>query len=235
MLTSRRQQWFIITKIELQKIWANHLISLTVAAFTALLLIKRGNTWETFSSNALIFLVSVVGLVGFAVISSWVFAREYTDGTFKDLLALPISRSRLFFGKLVAIEIATFIITALASLITLTLGVILFRTSVTTLNVLAWLSKVWHGFGQNLILAYLWPLVAVKTKNTILPAALAFITLIIGIIFASQPLGQFIPWAIPGYTMANSGVPLISHFIILLIGYIGIYGTLFVWKHQDQA
>jgi len=35
-----------------------------------------------------------VGTLGFTFVASWVFGREYTDRTVKDLLALPVSRDK---------------------------------------------------------------------------------------------------------------------------------------------
>lgn len=236
MLKTKLLALSTVTRIELKKIFASHLIAMTVAAFTALLLIKRGENWTTFSNNALMFLVAVIGLVGFGVISSWVFAREYTDGTFKDLLALPINRATLFAGKLIAIELTAAIVTLLASVITLGLGWLLFPSAITTASVGALVNKIGRTLVLNLLLADFWPLIAVKTKSTIMPAALAFITLIVGIIFASQPLGQVIPWAIPGYLLAHPGnLPIISHLIVWVIADIGILGTLYCWCRQDQA
>ena len=45
--------------------------------------------------------VAAGALLGFGVVLSWVFAREFTDGTITGLFALPISRGRIALGKLV--------------------------------------------------------------------------------------------------------------------------------------
>ena len=37
--------------------------------------------------------ISAIGLIGFGFITSWVFGREYSENTLKDILALPVSRS----------------------------------------------------------------------------------------------------------------------------------------------
>lgn len=43
--------------------------------------------------------VSVGGLLLFGFMTSWIFGREYSDKTMKDLLALPISRFHIVMSK----------------------------------------------------------------------------------------------------------------------------------------
>jgi ABC-2 type transport system permease protein len=40
-------------------------------------------------------------LLGFGIVLSWMFGREFADGTITGLFALPVSRARIAFAKLV--------------------------------------------------------------------------------------------------------------------------------------
>ena len=51
--------------------------------------------------NLLTQAVSVGGLVVFGFVVSWIFGREYSDRTIKDLLALPISRNIIVISKFI--------------------------------------------------------------------------------------------------------------------------------------
>ena len=53
----------------------------------------------------LVEMISALGLLGFGFIASWVFGREYSDRTVKDLLALPIPRSYIVVSKFIVIVI----------------------------------------------------------------------------------------------------------------------------------
>ena len=48
------------------------------------------------------------GIVGFAFVASWIFGREYSDRTIKDLLALPVSRSCIVLAKFIVMFIWCF-------------------------------------------------------------------------------------------------------------------------------
>ncbi|EJE97312.1 ABC transporter permease [Liquorilactobacillus mali] len=226
----------IIVSIELRKIFKSHLVEMIIAGFCFLMLIRRGTNWTNFINNSLLFLSAVIGSVGFGILASWVFSREFTDGIFKDLLALPISRSNFVLGKLIAIEIAELFIVSISLLLILITGHFIFSSAPTMESLKMLLSKTEVTFVYNVLLAFLWPLLASFFRSALFPMSLAFISLIIDVMFSSQPAGQYIPWAIPGFYLAHAGMNLFtSKIIICLIGSIGIYGTIFLWKHPKRV
>lgn len=234
MLKQLRRIW-IVLGLELKKIWRARLIQMILLAFAFLVVIKRGANWTDYIDNGLMFLVAVIGLVGFGTLSSWVFANEFTSQTFKDLLALPISRKTIVSGKLVAIEIAELLITVGMLGFLFGFGCLYFHSGIPAGLVAHVLALVRRAFVYDVMLSFLWPLVATLSRTSLLPMALSFSTLIIAVIFASQPLGQFIPWAIPGYFLAHTeAARFINNLIVSLVGMIGIYGTIYVWDKWDQ-
>lgn len=46
-------------------------------------------------------IISALGLLGYGFVISWIFGREYSDRTVKDLLALPFPRSYIVISKLI--------------------------------------------------------------------------------------------------------------------------------------
>src|SRR5215469_11072497 len=54
-------------------------------------LLGRSANWPSYLS-LLAQALAVVGLIFFSLMMSWVFGREFADGTVKDLLAVPVSR-----------------------------------------------------------------------------------------------------------------------------------------------
>jgi len=62
--------------------------------------------WPTFFS-ILAQAVAVGGAILFAIITAWVFGREFSDRTAKELLALPTSREAIVTAKFVVITVWT--------------------------------------------------------------------------------------------------------------------------------
>ncbi|GEO78022.1 hypothetical protein FD29_GL001996 [Companilactobacillus mindensis DSM 14500] len=225
----------VALQVELQKTFKSKLVLMVSLAFLFLLLIRRGQNWQTFTENALFLYTSLIGMVGFGVVSSWVFAHEYQDGVFKDLLALPISRMEIIIAKLLVIEIAGVIIAGICTIIMLIFGITLFHTTIPGDIVVESIRKILVITALDLPLALLWPLLASLWKSAILPMSLSFITVIISVVFSSESIGRFIPWAIPGYYLANNGnLPYLSTVILSLIGIVGIIGTAYIWIRRDQ-
>src|SRR5688572_23608403 len=55
-------------------------------------------SWNSYLS-VLTQAVGVGGVLVFGFVSSWIFGREFSEGTAKDLLSLPISRTKILNAK----------------------------------------------------------------------------------------------------------------------------------------
>jgi len=60
--------------------------------------------WDSYLS-LLSQVVALGGFVVFGFVASWIFGREYADGTAKDLIALPVSRSSIIHISITALII----------------------------------------------------------------------------------------------------------------------------------
>lgn len=66
--------------------------------------------------------IAIGGLILFSLIGSWVFGREYSDRTVKDLLALPTSRSAIVLAKFVVIALWSAALIVMIILVGLIIG-----------------------------------------------------------------------------------------------------------------
>ena len=66
--------------------------------------------------------VGVGGIIVFGFVASWVFGREYSDRTAKDLFVLPISRATIVISKLLTIVAWCLLLTVTIILLGLILG-----------------------------------------------------------------------------------------------------------------
>src|SRR5512137_241376 len=56
-------------------------------------------------------LIAAAGLLLFCLVISWVFGREFTDGTLKDMLAVPVQRSKILLAKFIVVAIWSALLT----------------------------------------------------------------------------------------------------------------------------
>jgi len=190
--------------------------------------------WPTYL-RFLTMAVGAGGIILFGLIASWVFGREYSDRTVKDLLALPTSRSAIVLSKCIVIAVWSAAVTLVACLITLCVGAALglppvspqvFWQSGVTLSVAAFLTialatpiafsaSAWHG--------YLPPIGVM-----ILAMGLAQLTNAAG-------WGEYFPWAVPALYVQGETLGMVSYVIVILTSVAGMVGTLVWWELADQT
>ena len=185
-------------------------------------------------------MMATAGFIGFGFITAWVFGREYTERTLKDLLALPVPRSYIVFSK--------FIVVLLWCLI---LALLLFITGICTGKIASlpgWTTVIlYHGIYRfsattflTILLSTPVAFIACYGRGFLAPLGLVIITMILSQFIAIAGLGAFFPWAIPGlYTTIEgpSGMQLYtgSYILLIITSGLGYWGTLTWWQKADQT
>jgi ABC-2 type transport system permease protein len=194
--------------------------------------------WPTFLSF-IAQAVAVGGTLLSSLIGSWVFGREFVDGTAKDLLAVPIQRGSILLAK--------FIVVMLWS-VTLTLTVYLFALFLGALIALPLGSSevIWQGSLTILVTTLL--VVGVMTpvgffasfgRGYLLPVGITLLFVLFANVLAVLGWGAYFPWAVPAlYAGAGDStltVEPISYWIVLLTMVAGIGLTYIWWRFADQS
>ncbi len=228
--------WSMV-KIELKKLWRGRLPIYLFLAFAVLLMFHiDSHTWAGFISEKLNWFTLVMGMMGFGILSSWTFGREYQDQTFKDLLALPISRSKIISAKLISVTVIEVLVTLASTAWMFVIGLIL------RLNDFH-MTAIWPLLGHFVLsmiaaiaLTYLFPLVASLSKGVLAPISLSFATLLLGKIMAAETAGQYFPWSIPVLLAAkSSAVHWLSWGVVFLVAILSVIGTMGWWNHSDHT
>jgi ABC-type transport system involved in multi-copper enzyme maturation permease subunit len=189
--------------------------------------------------NLLMQVVSMIGLIGFGFVTSWIFGREYSDRTIKDILALPVSRYVIVFSK--------FIVTAIWCLL---LSLVIFAVGLVT----GWMIHIpgWSGelacqsfytlIVTSILTILLCPTVAFFAsygRGYLPPIGFVIVTLITGQFINALGLAQYFPWTIPALYSGAAGadsshLEIISYIILCFTGLAGLIGILAWWRFADQ-
>jgi len=139
------------------------------------------------------------GSMLFSLIGSWVFGREYSDRTVKDLLALPTSRSAIVLAKFV-------VIAGWSAALTI-------RGSHPGDN-----GNPRHcGCHADYFL---------RQRRARLFAGVAILAVSLAQVVGIIGYGEYFPWAIPGLYSQGENLGMVSYVIVILTSVIGIAGTL---------
>ena len=195
--------------------------------------------WPTFF-GILMQGTAVGGSVVFAMITTWVFGREFSDHTAKELLALPTPR-----GVIVG---AKFVLTALW-ILGLTLMIFVMGLGIgTAVDIPGWSLELegasfWSLLTIALLTIMLMPFVALFAsagRGYLPPLGWAFFTLALAQIAAVLGWGDWFPWSVPALASGMAGpraeqLGLHSYLLVGLVFIAGVAATLAWWRSADQA
>ena len=177
-----------------------------------------------------------LGLFGLLII--WIFGREYSDRTAKDLLALPTARGDIVLAKFVVTTCWSVVLLALMYAVGLAAG--------SAIRLAGWSASVALGAAGTMALT------GVLTILLALPFALAasagrgylpgvgFLLLAVALaqVFAGLGWGAYFPWSVAGLASGAAGPQLLgalSYALVVLTGLAGVVGTRAWWQFADQT
>ena len=184
--------------------------------------------------------VGVGGILIFGFVASWLFGREYSDGTAKDLLALPTSRTAILNAKF-AIYVAWCFALAISNLIIGFLIGNLLQIPAAGLNIIS--SKLTEHFITTFLTVLLGPptaFFAIWGKGYLAPLGFVALTLVFAQIIAATGYGYYFPWSVPGLYSGAGGAYIaqlngLSYSILILTSIAGYLATVTYWKYADQT
>ncbi len=172
---------------------------------------------------------AIAGLLGFGVALSWLFGREFADGTVTGLFALPVGRGTIAAAKLVVYVVWSLIVAVVLSFAVVMIGLIAGLGSVP--------AEAVPLLGRLVAVTLLTALLAVPAAvaATLGRGLLAGIGAIIGVVIASQVavfsgIGAWFPFAAPG--MWATGAP-VSAVQLALVGPVAAAAAalvVFAWR-----
>lgn len=184
--------------------------------------------------------LAVGGVLVFGFVASWIFGREYSDGTAKDLLALPTSRTKILNAKF-SIYILWCLALAVSNLILgFIVGSILKLPAQEMKIVFPLLTDYFITAILTILVGFPIALFAIWGKGYLAPLAFVALTLVFSQIIAATGYGTYFPWSVPGLFSGAGGAykKLLDNFSYIIVGLTGVLGylaTLRYWKIADQT
>jgi ABC-2 type transport system permease protein len=184
--------------------------------------------------------IAVGGTMLYGLIAIWIFGREFSEHTVKDLLALPTPRTTVVAAKFAVSAGWCLLLAAQTYLLGLAIGA--------ALRLPGWsIGTATHWLGVLLatavmIVALVTPIaLAASVGRGYLPA----VGVLLAIVFTAQIVallgyGQYFPWSVPalysgvaGADQPTPGVP--GYLLVAAVGVAGAVGTTGWWRNADQS
>lgn len=183
---------------------------------------------------------AIGGAVVFAILTAWVFGREFSDHTAKELLALPTSRETIVAAKFVVTLTWSVLLSLFIFLIGLIVGTLVVIPGWST-ELLR--SAVGDVMGSAVLTIALLPFVALLASagRGYLPSfSWTILTVVLAQIAAVMGWGDWFPWSVPALFSGAAGpraelLGTHSYIIVILSSLIGLAATFYWWRNADQT
>ncbi|MFZ5941468.1 MAG: ABC transporter permease [Bacteroidota bacterium] len=183
--------------------------------------------------------IAVIGLIGFGFVTTWVFGREHSDRTLKDILALPVPRGTIVMAKLTVTALWCMVLAIVLYLAAFLLG--------KGIGIPGWSAALWKNFTYGYFTAVLLTLllstpvawITGLSRGLIAPLGFVILTMIIGQFTAVIGLGPYFPWTVPGLFASGASGPgmqtgIVSYTLLGLTFAAGLFLTLVWWQKADH-
>ncbi len=183
---------------------------------------------------------AVGGAVLFSLVTAWIFGREFSDHTAKELLATPTPRSAIVAAKFVLIAVWTACLVGVIFVIGLLVGNAVGLPGWST--ALLWRGALDLSLTTLLTLALMPPvaLLASAGRGYLPPMGWMFLTVFLAQILAATGWGAWFPWSVPPLFSGLAGpradqLGLHSYVLVALTGAAGLVATYAWWQRADQT
>jgi ABC-2 type transport system permease protein len=184
--------------------------------------------------------VAAGGMVLFSIMTIWVFGREFSDHTVKELLALPTPREAIVAAKFVVIAIWSLVITVFIFGIGLAVGGLVVIPGWSEGLLGTSLVNILGSAALTVPLMSFVALLASMGRGYLPPFGWTIFTLFLANLSVILGWGDWLPWAVPGLFGGAAGpraefLGVHSYILLALASLIGLAATFYWWRSADQT
>jgi ABC-2 type transport system permease protein len=180
-------------------------------------------------------IIGAGGLILFVLILSWIFGREFVDGTLKDMLAVPVHRGSIVLAKFIVMGLWAEVMTLVIFAADVIMGALINLPGSSVPIFLQGSVVVVKASLLAIAVVLPFALLASIGRGYLLPIGVAILMMMVVNLAQILGWGEFLPWAVPViFALGKSPLPPISYWIVFLTGLAGVLGTHFWWKLADQ-
>jgi ABC-2 type transport system permease protein len=190
-------------------------------------------SWAVFFDGYFTFAANAGLLVNF-FIAAWIFGREFTDKTNKDLVAKPMSRITVVLSKFMIIFLWGLLFMVFLLLFCLVAGSLLGFSGFSLALVLETLPKFIATFLLYIIVSTPGAFSASVSKGILAPIGILFVLALTSNVLNDTTAAAYFPWTIPNVFRETGRLNPVSIVILISTGIAGIAGTFAWWRFAEQ-
>jgi ABC-2 type transport system permease protein len=177
-------------------------------------------------------------LMLFSFILTWLFGREFVDGTAHYLMALPVSRSVIVTAKLILFAVWAALLGVWLTAITFGVGLLMRLPGWSASLAVDSASGIMQAMFLTIIVITPIAYLASRARSYLAPLASALGFLAVAQVAAILGWGAYVPWAIPAIAAGiapDQKTTAASWLIVAATGTLGVLSTIGWWRSRDAG
>lgn len=195
-------------------------------------------TWPSYEGY-LVLVVGMGGMLLLAFIVAFVFGREYTEGTAKTMLVLPVERHWFVIAKLVVAAVWWLVLVGAVLAEAVAVGVTLGLPGFSARLMAKLVADTLQAAGISYLLVPAVALMTVLGRGYLAPLGFALGMLLLGNVFGHTGWAPWFPWSIVPILVGSvgkpiEGLPVGSYLVLAAIFVMGILATMWALRTTDN-
>jgi ABC-type transport system involved in multi-copper enzyme maturation permease subunit len=251
------------TQTEFFKLRKSKLIWITLAAFTLapimgglfMIILKNPNlaqstgligakaqiageaNWPSYL-NLLSQMIAIGGILIFGFVTSWIFGREFTDRTVKDIIALPFPRNIIIIAKFITAIVTNVLLSLYVIVVGIIIGLLITLPDWSLISFIEGLNTLFITTLLTVALSTPVAFFACYGRGYLPPLGFVILMVVFSQIIAAIGYGAYFPWAIPALYSGINGIDGVigwgNVWIVLITSIIGLVITFSWWSYADH-
>lgn len=184
--------------------------------------------WEDYFLQPVMLINLLIGIGLFALLTGFIFSREYQEHMINSLFTYPISRFNFFIGKLIVMLLIITVMLLSSFALSILSGIILKHEPLTAAVVLKYFKAYMLMVIMHFVLVPIAAQLSISKRNIIPPIILGICAMVLNLIILNTPFNTIFPWTIPtvlsphegGRTFTNYTLGIFVLFVTFVIGII---------------
>jgi ABC-2 type transport system permease protein len=184
--------------------------------------------------------IAVGGTIVFGLIVTWVFGREFSDHTVKDLLALPTPRTTVVAAKFVVTGVWCLLLAGYTYVLGLAVGAVLGLPGWSAGTAVRGLGVLLATAAMTALLIAPFALAASVGRGYLAAVGVMFATVFTAQVIALLGYGPYFPWSVPALYSGVAGPDqptpgLLGYLLVVAAGAAGVIATAAWWRNADHS
>jgi ABC-2 type transport system permease protein len=184
-------------------------------------------------------IVAVGGVGVFGLVVVWLFGREFSQNTVKDLLALPVGRTTIVGAKFAVAALWCLALSLYLSVLGLPVGAAIGLPGWSPAVAVAGLAEILTTAAMTVLLVAPFALAASAGRGYLAGVAAMITAVFLAQVVAFLGYGGYFPWSVPALSTGLAGPDrdppgVAGYVLVAMTGAAGVAGTAAWWRGADQ-